>query len=502
MVIVSNVKPKVVSLADLCALIPGAIVAGDGTINVRDVEHDSRDVRAGDLYACLPGATYDGHDFAADALAAGAAALAIQADHATRVPADATALVVPDTRLALGIIADAVNGKPSQSLKLVGVTGTNGKTTTTLLVAAILRAAGMSAGTIGTLGAELDGDPLHSDHTTPEADRLQALLAEMLARGAQAIAMEVSSHALAQHRIAGCRFDAAAFTNLTQDHLDYHASLDDYFAAKTRLFTDYPAASGKPFAASVNVDDERGAVLARASAGRVLTYGVRSETAHVRAVAVELAPASSRFRALTPVGEIAVRLEIGGSFQVYNALAAIGVALGLGIPTEAIIAGLAGVSAVPGRFESVPTGRGFDVIVDYAHTPDGIANLLRSAGALNPARRILVFGCGGDRDRSKRPIMGRIATENADVVVVTSDNPRTEDPGVIIREVLAGTVGSPARIIVEADRREAIRLALAEARDKDLVLVAGKGHETIQIVGAESHPFDDRAVIRELLEAL
>jgi UDP-N-acetylmuramoyl-L-alanyl-D-glutamate--2,6-diaminopimelate ligase len=501
-VTVSNVNTRLVSLADLCALIPGATLAGDGSVMVRDVRHDSREVRAGDLYACLVGATHDGHDFAPAALATGAAALVAQADHANRIPAGTATIIVPDARIALAIIADAVNANPSSYLKLVGITGTNGKTTTALLIAAILRVAGLSTGTIGTLGAEIDGAPLPSDHTTPEADQLQALLAEMRMRGAHAVAMEVSSHALAQHRTDACRFDAAAFTNLTQDHLDYHETLDDYFAAKARLFTEYPAACDKPFAAVVNIDDDRGAALASMSAGRVLTYGIRNGAASVRASDIEVAAASVRYRASTPAGEIAVRLRIGGSFQVYNSLAAVGVALGLGLPVDAIREGLAAVRAVPGRFESVPTGRGFHVVVDYAHTPDGIANLLQSAAALNPVRRIIVFGCGGDRDRTKRSIMGRIASQNADIVVVTSDNPRTEDPDAIIGEVLAGVNGTRTRLLVEPDRREAIRLALSEARDGDLVLVAGKGHEPVQIVGSERRPFDDRQVVRELLEAL
>jgi UDP-N-acetylmuramoyl-L-alanyl-D-glutamate--2,6-diaminopimelate ligase len=487
-------------LGELAARVHGADQKGDMGVEIRGITHDSRAVKPGDLFVCLVGGKFDGHKFAGDALARGAAAFVIQADHADRVIANLPTIVVKDTRRALPFLSAAVYGEPSKSLKLVGVTGTNGKTTTTHLIASILKAAGYRTGTIGTLGSELMGAPLPSEHTTPEADQLQALLAEMRDREAQAVVMEVSSHALAQYRTDACEYDAAAFTNLTQDHLDFHGSLDDYFTAKLRLFTDYPAASSKPFVASVNVDDPRGETVAKAARGRVLTYGVNNP-ADIRAEDVRIEPGRLTFKTSTPSGRFDVELNIGGAFQVYNALAAIGVGIGMDIPAEQIVAGLAGMRAVPGRFESVPTGRGFHVIVDYAHSPDGLENLLASARRLNPSRLIVVFGCGGNRDRTKRPIMGRIAASQADVAVVTSDNPRNEEPQAIIQDILPGMELASAKVMVEPDRRAAIAIALSEARDGDIVLIAGKGHEDYQIVGDKVLPFDDRQVARELLGA-
>lgn len=488
----------------LTATIEGdSVVESAEEVEVRGVAHDSRDVKPGDLFVCLVGGKFDGHRFAADAIARGAVALAVQQDHYANLsplPPKAPRLVCADTRLALPLLASAVYGDPSRFLKMIGVTGTNGKTTTTVLIASILRAAGLRTGTIGTLGAELMGNPLPSAHTTPEADQLQALLAEMRTRGAEAVVMEVSSHALAQYRTDECAYDAAAFTNLTQDHLDYHGTMDSYFEAKRRLFVDYPRAFDKQFIASINTDDARGAQLARDTVGRALTYALHA-SADIRAVDVRTTPGSLTFTAQTPVGDFEVDLRIGGAFQVYNALAAIGVGIGLGIAPDLIAQGLASMSAVPGRFESVPTGRDFHVIVDYAHTPDGLENLMSSARRLNPARLLVVFGCGGNRDRTKRPIMGRMAATQSEVAIVTSDNPRHEEPQAIIDEILTGMEEASAKVLVEPDRRVAIALALREARDGDVVLIAGKGHEDYQIVGDTILPFDDRQVVRELLAA-
>jgi UDP-N-acetylmuramoyl-L-alanyl-D-glutamate--2,6-diaminopimelate ligase len=488
-------------LTELAARLTQSRIIGNGDTQVTGIAHDSRDVKTGDLFACLVGEKFDGHAYAPMALAQGAGALLIQEDHLSALPEEASAIVAPDTRRALPLLASAVYGDPSLYLKLVGVTGTNGKTTTTNLIASILRVAGMKAGTIGTLGAELMGESLPSEHTTPEADQLQALLAEMRSRGAEAVVMEVSSHALAQYRTDGCAYDAAAFSNLTQDHLDFHKNMESYFQAKLRLFTDYPSASTKPFAASVNLDDPHGEAVARATRGKVITYGVQNR-ADIMASNVRLEPGRVAFHAATPAGNFDAELGIGGGFQVYNALAAIGVGIGLDIPTHAISEGLASLTSVPGRFESVPTGRGFHVIVDYAHTPDGLENLLSSARRLNPSRLIVVFGCGGNRDRTKRPIMGRIAATQAEIAVVTSDNPRHEDPQAIIEDIMPGMQGASARVIVEPDRRAAIGIALQEAKDGDILLIAGKGHEDYQLVGDKVLPFDDRLVARELLETL
>jgi UDP-N-acetylmuramoyl-L-alanyl-D-glutamate--2,6-diaminopimelate ligase len=487
-------------LSDLARSTPGAETArpSDGIIDVRGISHDSREVKPGDLFVCLVGEKSDGHRFAADAVARGAAALAIQADHADEISRNVPRITVPDTRRALPALSAALFGHPSRAMKVVGITGTNGKTTTTFLTAAILQRAGLKTGTIGTLGAYLGDEKLPSEHTTPEADQLQALLAEMRSRGAEAVVMEASSHALAQYRTDSIDFDAAAFTNLTQDHLDYHGDMESYYRSKLRLFTDYPAESGKLFAASINVDDSYGRRLATESKGRVLTYAIDGP-ADIRAESVETGPGSVSFRAATPSGGFDVRLNIGGAFQAYNALAAIGVAVGLGMTPDVIAAGLASLTAVPGRFESVPTGRGFHVIVDYAHTPDGLENLVASARRLKPARILLVFGCGGNRDRTKRPIMGRTAATKAEVAIVTSDNPRNEDPNLIIEEVLAGMKDATADVIVEPDSRAAIATAIAQARDGDIILIAGKGHEDYQLVGDNVLSFDDRLVAREIL---
>lgn len=484
-------------LCELAELVGGRI-RGDGAVELHGIYHDSRKASPGGIFVCLVGERFDGHEFARDALARGAAALCVDSAHEESMPVSVPALIVEDTRRALPALAAAIHGYPSRRLLLIGVTGTNGKTTTTLLIAAILRAAGYKVGTIGTLGAELMGEWLDSERTTPEADQLQALLAEMHERDGRAMVMEVSSHALDQHRTEGCEFDAAVFTNLSVDHLDWHGTLDSYFESKKRLFTTYPVHSEKPFVASVNLDDPRGGGLAKDTVGRVVTYAV-SHPADVTGSNIELKPDSVRFTAKLPTRDLPIRLNIGGAFQVNNALGAIAVAVGLGIPLAAVAEGLESVRAIPGRFESVPTDRGFHVVVDYAHTPDGLENLLRSARRLNPNRVIAVFGCGGDRDRTKRPIMGRLAGELADVAVVTSDNPRTESPDVIIQEILPGLNDTKARVLVEADRRKAIGIALREARKNDMVLIAGKGHETYQIVNGVEHPFDDRIVARELL---
>ncbi|MGC8666695.1 MAG: UDP-N-acetylmuramoyl-L-alanyl-D-glutamate--2,6-diaminopimelate ligase [Chthonomonadales bacterium] len=483
-------------LAELVQRAGVGAIAGPPGVSVQGICHDTRDVKPGDLFVCLVGANFDGHHFAAEAVNRGAAALCVE--RMVDAPPNVPVVLVEDTRRALPLLASTFYGHPSEGLKLVGVTGTNGKTTTTRLIAAILRTVGMHVGTIGTLGAELDGDAIPSNHTTPEADELQSLLALMRQRGADAVCMEVSSHALAQYRTDGCRFDAAVFTNLTQDHLDYHRDLDAYFNAKMRLFEEYPRASGKPFVAAVNADDPRGPDVLRRVIGKAVTFGVTADAA-VRAEAVEVAPDRSSFRAVTPHGTFDVRLNIGGAFQIYNALAATACCLELGVPADAVAAGLAGVDRVPGRFEPIHTGLGWHVIVDYAHTPDGLHNLLASARQLQPARLILVFGCGGNRDRTKRPIMGRIAVEEADRVFITSDNPRDEDPEAILAEILAGIEDTRVPVAVEPDRGAAIAAALAEAREGDVVLVAGKGHEDYQEVKGKRLPFDDRAVIREWL---
>jgi UDP-N-acetylmuramoyl-L-alanyl-D-glutamate--2,6-diaminopimelate ligase len=514
------------TLTGLQRSLPEARRLGEGDPEIRRVSYDSRRVEPGDLFACLPGLKTDGHRFLGDALARGAAAVLLERPEAS--PLSVPALLVPSAREAMAWAAAALHGYPSRRLTLVGVTGTNGKTTTTYLVEALFRAAGRKTGVIGTLGARIGDRALPGDRTTPEAPDLQALFAEMGAEGVSAASMEVSSHALAQHRTLGAEFDAGIFTNLTQDHLDFHESMEAYFEAKTILFRDYPARSAKPFIAVINADDPYGRRLA-AELGRVVTYGVTDPAAQVRAADVRALPAGISFTLrLGEESPIPVRLSLGGHFNVLNALAAAAAGWALGIPAGTIGAALESVLGVPGRFEAVREGQEFAVIVDYAHSPDGLENVLRAARALEPARLLLVFGCGGDRDRTKRPLMGALAAEHAAIAFVTSDNPRSEEPSAIIADILAGVrqvLGArcsvlggevtdpcptgpstehraPSTVVIEPDRRAAIEAALRAARAGDLVLIAGKGHENYQIFADRTIHFDDRETAREILRSL
>lgn len=506
-----------VLLSELVARTPKSTVLGDANPVVTGLTHDSRAVQPGDLYICKRGAHFDGHAFALQALQAGAVAVVVNRGGlkaaGVTLPADACVVEVADTAKALPMLACAFYGDPSRAMLMVGVTGTNGKTTTTRMTAAILRASGRRVGTIGTLESELDGVPIPSNHTTPEADELQKLLAQMRDAGAEAVVMEVSSHALAQGRTDGIAFSAGIFTNLTQDHLDFHGTMEAYFEAKARLFSEYPVLYPRPdkapFVGVINVAEWEGKDLVTLARGDILTFTTSDNPANLHAEEVELGPTASRFVAVYDNGikvtRLPITLPVGGAFQVGNALAAIGATMRLGVPLETIAKGLAELPPVPGRFESVPTGdRGFSVIVDYAHTPDGLENLLRSARELHPSRLLAVFGCGGDRDRTKRPKMGRLAATLAEVAIATSDNPRTEDPDAIIAEILTGMdrktdPAITAEIHVEPDRRKAIALAIGQAGPGDIVLIAGKGHEDYQIIGTTKHHFDDREVAREVL---
>jgi UDP-N-acetylmuramoyl-L-alanyl-D-glutamate--2,6-diaminopimelate ligase len=473
------------TIGDLATLLPSAhhaIVDGDAKVAVPAITHDSREVAGEGMYACLRGERHDGHDFAAGAVAAGASTLLV--DHPLPVAGVAAVaqLVVEDTRRALGPLAAAVHGDPSTALRVVGITGTNGKTTTSMLVAAILRAAGDPTSVIGTLSGA---------YTTPEAPHLQARLAAIRDRGDRSVVMEVSSHALALHRVDGTRFDAAVFTNLGRDHLDLHHTVEEYFQAKSLLFQ-----PGRAVVGVVNVDDPHGRRLAEAAPIEIVPFS-RADVADIDVSASAVAFTWRSERLAVP---------LGGSFNVMNALAAATTAAAIGTPIEAIVGGLANVETVPGRFERVTGGSDapvpIDVIVDYAHTPDGLAEVIAAAGGLlgERGRVIVVFGAGGDRDRPKRPEMGATAARMADLVVVTSDNPRSEQPADIVDEILAGIPdGDRRRVEVEIDRAAAIELAITAAAPGDVVVIAGKGHETTQTIGGEVLPFDDRAVAREVL---
>jgi UDP-N-acetylmuramoyl-L-alanyl-D-glutamate--2,6-diaminopimelate ligase len=471
---------------------------GDPRTEIASVTHDSRAVAAGDLFCCVPGSTSDGHDHAPAAVAAGAAALLVERPLGLAV-AEAR---VASVRAAMGPVAAAACGQPSTKLAVLGVTGTNGKTTTTYLLEAIARAAGIKPGVIGTIGARIDGVPLPGERTTPEATELQPLLARMVERGVGLAAIEVSSHALVMHRVDGTRFAAACFTNLSHDHLDFHDSLEEYFEAKALLFDPVRTA-----AAAANLDDPHGVEIARraeAAGLSVLGFGLESPAAVVRAGALDAGPAGNRFELVTPYGSAAVRSPLVGRFNASNALAAAATALAAGLDVESVAAGLSAPLVVPGRMERVDAGQPFPVLVDYAHTPDGLEQVLRAARPLvgpNDGRLIVVFGCGGDRDRAKRPAMGKAAAALADLLVVTSDNPRSEDPMAIIDEVVAG-IPSGIRPLVESDRRQAIRQALTGRGRGDVVVVAGKGHEQGQTSGGVTVPFDDRVVTLEELATI
>jgi UDP-N-acetylmuramoyl-L-alanyl-D-glutamate--2,6-diaminopimelate ligase len=478
---------------------------------VRGVTLDSRQVGPGDLYAALPGARAHGAQFADQAAARGAVAvLTDPAGTATLVqlgpPADQLPVIeVADPRAVLGPVAATAYGDPTHDLQLLGVTGTNGKTTVAFMLEAGLIETGRRTGLIGTVVTRIGELAVPSVRTTPEAPELQALLASMRERDVEAAAMEVSSHALALHRVDGCRFAGAAFTNLSQDHLDFHPTLEDYFEAKAGLFD--PARGFLPPGAPavINVDDPWGRQLA-ARLPRAATFGSAGSGARWQAAELQCGPSGSEFVVLAPTGErVRARVQLPGQFNVSNALCAIALLVETGTPIEAAVAGVAGLAGVPGRMERVDAGQPFLAVVDYAHTPAAVAGVLATVRELTAGRVVVVLGCGGDRDRGKRPLMGAAAVEGADIVVLTSDNPRSEDPLAILAEMQAGASAAQARrpgvrVVVEPDRAAAISRAAALARPGDAVVVAGKGHESGQDIGGVVHPFDDRAVLRVAIE--
>jgi UDP-N-acetylmuramoyl-L-alanyl-D-glutamate--2,6-diaminopimelate ligase len=462
------------------------------------VTHDSRRVEPGVVFVALRGLKADGAAFAPQAIAAGAAAIVSE-----RGPAGSVAvpwLVVPDARLALAIASAEFFGHPSRQMQVVGITGTNGKTTTAYLVSTMLETAGVKCGLMGTVTYQLGNRSFDATRTTPEAPDVQGFMREMVASGCRACAMEVSSHALALRRVDGIRFAAAVFTNLTRDHLDFHSGMDDYFAAKRRLFEMLP--DGAP--AVINADDPRGASLVDL-VRRPVTYGM-TRPADVSPGPIAYSLDGLQFDIRAPKGAVRVRSKLVGKPNAYNILAAVATATELGIPPDAIEQGLERLDGVPGRFQMV-SGASDEVraVVDYAHTDDALRNLLETARPMATRRLITVFGCGGDRDRTKRPLMGMVAARLSDVVVITSDNPRSEDPNQIIEEIKRGadaeTRQSGAEVVIRPDRRDAIRDAIGLAGPGDLVLVVGKGHETYQEIGGRTFAFDDVAVAKEALEA-
>jgi len=492
-------------LAQLLGCLCGAQVTGDSDIEIAGLYYDSRQVRPGGLFFALRGVNSDGAQFVPAALRGGA--VAVVADRPLAV-AGVTVVLVPDARLAMSLMAAAFSGSPTAAIPLIGITGTNGKTTTSYLVEGILEAAGIPCAVLGTISYRFGETSMEAPNTTPESVDLQRTLRELVDLGARGAVMEVSSHSLEQRRADGCLFDVAVFTNLTRDHLDYHHDMESYFGSKLRLFTDLLAPTeAKPVRrAVVNLDDPHGAAIVRAAAAFVLSYAVDAP-ADITVAQVDFSVHGISCRLNTPRGELSLTSDLLGRFNLYNILAAVGAGLALDLPDAAIRQGIEGHRKVPGRVERVANDKGITVLVDYAHTSDALENVLSTITELKSARIVTIFGCGGDRDKGKRPVMGEIAARYSDLAVLTSDNPRTEDPRAILDDVRAGIAPLALReytleelaqgfqekgFAVIESRREAVRAAILAARPGDIVLLAGKGHENYQIVGSRKLHFDDR----------
>ena len=484
---------------DLLEALPVKTVTGALPPMIRGIADDSRRVRPGECFVAVPGLRQDARRFVPDALRRGATVVVTEG--MAHPALDVAHVVVPSARQAVALLADAWHGQPSRTMTLVGITGTNGKTTTSYLVEAVLRARGLTTGVLGTIRYVGGTTAEDANQTTPDALQLAALLARMRDDGVGGIAMEVSSHALAQARVDALAFDIAVFTNLTQDHLDFHGTFEEYRRAKRRLFELLARSPKARRTAVVNADDEAATAMVAGLPLEVIRFGLGAG-ADIRAIEHASSLDGIRMTVATPVGSVSVASPLIGEHNVMNLLGAVAVGLALGLAPDRVAGALAGVGAVPGRFEQVDAGQPFLVVVDYAHTPDALERVLTTARKLTPGRLGVVFGCGGDRDRGKRPIMGRIAARLCDHVWVTSDNPRSERPEAIVAEIVAGvreTGTSSARYVSEPDRATAIRAALDWARRGDTVVIAGKGHETYQIIGSEVLAFDDRAVARDIL---
>ena len=484
------------TLRDLLSGLNARSVTGKLDTEILGLAYDSRQVCPGYLFFAIRGTSLDGNRFIRDALGKGAAAVVSALGDEGAAPS-VPWIQVEDERAAMAAIAGNFYGHPTKDLHLIGVTGTNGKTTTTYIVESILKAAGKPAAVLGTIEYRGPGFDSVAERTTPEAPDLEKLFRQVVDAGWQHAVMEVSSHAIQMKRVAGLQFEVAVFTNLSRDHLDFHGDMESYFQAKRKLFEGINGV--KPRVMVLNADDSRYEDLRTIDPLRAISYGMQ--------VAADIYPVQHSFgweatdaMFKTPIGELKVRTSLMGKANVYNVGAAIGVAVALGIPAQAIARGIEELRHVPGRFEIVSAGQPFRVIVDYAHTDDALEKVLKSAREITRGRLIVVFGCGGERDRTKRPVMGQVAARESDYAIITSDNPRGENPIAIIREIEEGIKSANYRI--EVDRRKAIRLALTEAMEGDTVLIAGKGHETYQTIGTTVHPFDDRLVAKELLDEL
>lgn len=463
------------------------LVGGDD--DIKRIEFDSRRVTSGGLFCCVVGTFLDGHEFAGAAVSRGAVALLVEHE----LPFDVPQIVAANSRRAMAELSCKFYNYPAKELRIVGITGTNGKTTTTYMIKAIAEQCGLKVGLIGTIRNIIGNRVISTQRTTPECTELQEILRMMADEHVDLVVMEVSSHSLDQERVFGVEFEVGGFTNLTQDHLDYHKTFDNYLAAKKKLFE-------RSRFAVMNADDGHSAALLEGLDVPHLTYGIR-EPADISAADIEICAKDVEFDIATPIGYAHIAVPIPGLFNVFNAMLAVGVCIRLGFPLDSISSGLSAVAGVSGRMEALDTtGFNFSVILDFAHTPDGLINLLTSVREFARGRVVTVFGCGGDRDRAKRPIMGEAAGRYSDFCVVTSDNPRTEDPMRIIGNVLEGVNKTAVDYVVIENRREAIRYALTHAKKNDVIVLAGKGHETYQEIDNVKHPFDEKVVVAKLLD--
>ncbi len=464
-------------------------VEGSLDIHISDIHYDSRQVTPGSLFFCIEGFRADGHNFAAEAAEKGAAAVLLRKD--VSLPRGITKVFVEAPRKAMGCVSAAFYGNPTENMILFGVTGTNGKTTTTYMIKSILEQAGKKTGLIGTITNMIGSRLIPTERTTPESVDLQRLFWEMLQEGTDAAVMEVSSHSLELERVTGCNYEVGIFTNLTQDHLDFHGTLEKYRAAKAKLFEHSRLAV-------INVDDESGRIILDGLECCAFTYGIY-RPADIFARDIEIAAEGVTFNLHILGAKIAIKLGIPGIFSVYNALAAAASCYAAGISLKDIQAGLESIQGVPGRFELLNTGTKYSVILDYAHTPDGLENILKTARDLTNGRLVTLFGCGGDRDAAKRPLMGEVAGRYSDFCIVTSDNPRNEEPMEIIKAILPGLKKTRCPYQVIEDRRQAIEFALKNARDNDVIILAGKGHETYQLIKGQAYHFDEKEIVADIL---
>ncbi|MEH7375756.1 MULTISPECIES: UDP-N-acetylmuramoyl-L-alanyl-D-glutamate--2,6-diaminopimelate ligase [Bacillaceae] len=464
-------------------------------LEITSIENDNRKVQKGSLFICIKGYTVDGHDFAESAVKNGAAAILAERPLSLDVPV----ILVKDTTRAMAVLADTLYGQPTKKLHLIGITGTNGKTTTSHLIEKIMVDAGQKTGLIGTMYTKIAEKTIETKNTTPESLTLQKTFQQMVEAGVNTAVMEVSSHALDLGRVHGCDYDVAVFTNLTQDHLDYHKTMDEYKRAKSLLFAQLGNTFDhhKPKFAVLNADDPASDMYSRSTAAHVITYGIDNK-ADIQAKNIQMTSSGTHFNLFVETEKFPIQMQLIGKFSVYNVLASIAASLVSGVEINEIIKSIESVEGVSGRFELVNAGQDFTVIVDYAHTPDSLENVLKTVQHFAKKRIFVIVGCGGDRDRTKRPLMAQIACQLATDPILTSDNPRSEDPLAILKEMEAGVEGEKYKII--PDRKEAIHTAIQQATTGDVILIAGKGHETYQIIGNVVHDFDDRLVAREAIE--